>query len=234
MPNRPTPFDLVFEPIAAERFPIVQASLRASNLDPDDPEAFILDRAVMALLRELVPEESGAIQEHLALLHHAFLFWADGRRTFSLSARALAALVSESPGPAIPKGAGVPRAYYIQFPQRVVWAALGGPGPREPLDGLFVRPWPNGGVFALAVFGLHESRAGFTVVEVEGYHSDSTGRADGTAAFTPIIPGGAKAGLLEIVGEDELVELALRSVPTVTRVLAEREGPVGPDLIEIA
>lgn len=236
MSRRFTPFDLVFGPIADERFPAIQASLRASQADPEDPDAFMLDREVVGLLREQAPSDVGeAIGQHLALLHHVYLFWTEGARCFRMSRPRLEALIAQTTVPEVPLSAAAPRAYYIQFPERVVWAALAGESPPEPLDGMFVRPWPNGGVFVLAVFGLYAERAGFTVVDAEGYRPDSTGRDDGDLAFSPTLPGGKEAGLYEIRGEDELVELAVRTVPVVALATGAAEGAKAhTEVIEIS
>jgi hypothetical protein len=96
-----------------------------------------------------------------------------------------------------------------------VWAELVQGEPHEPLDGLFVRPWPGGGLFVLAVFGLHPGRTGFSVVDVDGYPEDELVRADESPLFAPVLPGGIAAGLHSIVGVEELLELARR-----TRLLA--------------
>ncbi len=76
-----------------------------------------------------------------------------------------------------------------------------------------MRPWPGGGLFALAVFGLHPGQAGFSVVAVDGYPPTAPGREDGTPPFAPVLEGGAAAGLFSITGEEELLELAARTVP---------------------
>jgi hypothetical protein len=38
-------------------------------------------------------------------------------------------------------------------------------------------------------------------------------RPDGSAPFSPVLPGGGAAGLYSIVGVEELLELAARTVP---------------------
>jgi hypothetical protein len=50
--------------------------LQAAQLDPHDLDAFVLDREVVALLQDLVPEGAGeSLEQHLSLLHHAYLYW---------------------------------------------------------------------------------------------------------------------------------------------------------------
>lgn len=231
---RPTPFDLAFGAEAETRFPPIRESLKASGRDPHDADAFILDREVVTLLRELVPEEGvgEAVQQHVALLQHAYLYWDHGGWLFRLTKdRAKAVLTAaESPtgdaaqldslAPGSSEGAPVgrsvpepPRAYYIQFPERLVWAELAPDEPHQPLDGLFVRPWPGEGYFVLAIFGMHPGQAGFSVVDVDGYREAELQRDDGSSLFGAVLPGGAAAGLHSILGGEELLELAARTAP---------------------
>jgi hypothetical protein len=119
------------------------------------------------------------------------------------------------------------RAYYIQFPERLVWAELEPGAPHEPLDGLFVRPWPGGGYFVLGVFGMHPTRDGFTVVEADGFPVESPAREDGSPLFSPVMAGGTGAQLASLVGQEELLELAARTAGVVGDVVG-RIGPENP------
>lgn len=225
-PPRPTPFDIAFGPAAGERFARMQESLAATGRDPHDLDAFVLDREVVSYLRELVPEEgaTGAIEQHLALLHHAYLYWAEGAWLVRLGRdRARRVLAEPSAAYAAP-AAGLPRAFYLQVPERLVWAPLAEDEPHQPLDGLFIRPWPADGFFLLAIFGVHPGQEGFAVVDVDGYRELRAARDDGTPLFQPVLPGGAEAGLFSIVGGDELLELGARAVP----LLAEAVSCAGP------
>jgi hypothetical protein len=229
MALRPTPYDVAFGPPAEARFQRIRRSLEASGRDPHDQDAFVLDREVVAYLRELVPEEGvgEAVGEHLALLHHAYLYWAEGgwllRPSRGRTARLLAAGSSGAGG-----GSIAPRAYYVQLPERLLWAELGPGEPHQPLDGLFVRPWPDGGYFVLAVFGVHPDREGFTVVDLDGFREGELVRSDGTALFAPVLPGGEAAGLHSLVGEEELLELAARTVPLLAEARACAGNARGP------
>ena len=211
---RLTPFDVAFGPDAETWFPKIRDSLATSGLDPHDADAFILDREVAALLRELVPEAGvgTAIQQHIALLQHAYLYWVEGAWLFRLTkdrTRSLLAGESLAEDPA----AEPPRAYYVQFPERLIWAELGDEEPHQPLDGLFVRPWPGGGAFVLGIFGMHPAQGGFSVAEADGYREEDLLRTDGSPLFAPVLSGGAAAGLFSVVGGEELLELAARTVP---------------------
>jgi len=198
---RPSPFDIVFGELADERFPALKASLAASHLDPSDRDAFILDQAVTEFLRDLVPEDAppGSLHEFIAVLQHCFVYWDAGKRTLSSNTTAL---------PADRPTAGPPdRPAYLQLPSHLYWGQLEPDEPHEPLDGFFVHAI-GGGIRALAIFGLHPDRPGFSVAEVTGQPRPLLLRADGTAPFAPQMDGGANAGLRSVAGPDELLALA--------------------------
>jgi len=208
--SRATPFDLVFAGVADDRFPPIRDSLAATGADPLDRDRFMLDKAAAGFLREQVPDEGAdaAVAEHLALLHHAYLFWAAGRPTTVLTRPATTALLST---PAPPSGTpSTPR--YIQFPERLVWAETEAGAAHEPLDGVFVHALPGGGISVLAIFGFHPSRMGFSVVSAEGTPRPGLARLDGTPLFAPVLPGGSAAGLISITGPEELLELGARAI----------------------
>jgi hypothetical protein len=177
----------------------------------------------MQLLRELRPDDSEAgagVDELTALLHHAFLAWADGLRTWTVAEEALRRLLATPAANAVTP----PTAGYIQIPERVVWASLTSPGPWEPLDGCFVHRAPGGAMRVLGVFGLHESRNGFTVAEAVGVPGTLAARQEGTALFAPTLDGGAVAGLHAIVEPGELVELAGRVLAGAVAAPGQPEG----------
>ena len=130
--------------------PPLRDSLAASHVDPHDLDAFVLDREVVGLLQDLVPEgagESWTSTSAFCTTPFSSGWRAAGR--FSLSrARAEMILKQETASPN--DGTSVPRAYYIQFPERLVWAELESGAPHEPLDGLFVRPGRAGGILSSA------------------------------------------------------------------------------------
>lgn len=221
--SRATPFDLVFGGVADQRFPAIRDSLAAASADPFDRDRFMLDKAAAGFLREQVPDEGAdaAVAEHLALLHHAYLFWTAGRPTTVLTRPATTALLSAPPAPS-----GTPTApRYIQFPERLVWAETEAGAAHEPLDGVFVHALPDGGISVLAIFGFHPTRMGFSVVTAEGRRVPGLTRADGSALFAPVLPGGSAAGLASITGSEELLELAARAVDVA--VTTGKEQPAG-------
>lgn len=206
---RATPFDLVFDVIARDRFPEVRASLESHAADPANRDAFLLDRHVVQVLREIVPDEGvgEAVDQHVSLLHNAYLFWLGGQRMSRLSREETEALLAHQPA----NGHGQPfPTVYVQFPERTLWAQINEGAPHEPLDGVFVTP--VGKLFrVLGIFGMHPDRVGFSVAEVSGARLSLDQREDGTALFAPLLPGGAAANLYSVDGASELVELGARA-----------------------
>ena len=200
--------------MADERFPALAASLGATGRDDADRDAFLLDRAVVELLQDLVPEEHDPdqIREFVAVLHHAYLFWRHGRTVVPIDRpRAARLLAPAAPDTAPSAGLAVRPSAYHQFPERLVWAQITPDAPHEPLDGVFLRPGPTAEIEVLGVFGVHPDRPGFGVAEVSGPRPATLRRADGSLPYSPALPGGDAAGLHSLVGADELLELAFRT-----------------------
>jgi hypothetical protein len=207
---RPTPLDLVFHRAAESTFPRIASSLAAGGHNPADRDAFLMDREVVTLLRDLRPEEGlgAAMDQMVALVHHAYLTWAAGSITIPVGREAAEELLGQAR-----KGTDsrdVP-PYYAQLPERMIWAAVIESEAPEPLDGIFVSRAPAGGLRVLGIFGLRPERAGFTAVEAAGGRAESLAREDGSKLFDPALAGGATAGLRSIVGEEELLELGWRT-----------------------
>ena len=217
---RSTPFDLVFDVIARDRFPEVRASLESTAADPANRDAFLLDRHVVQVLRDLVPDEGvgEAVDQHVALLHNAYLFWKDGQRVVRLNRKDTESLLAAT----ATNGHRAPfDTVYVQFPERTLWAQINEGAPHEPLDGVFVSPIREG-YRVLGIFGMHPDRIGFSVAEVSGARLEQQKRQDGTALFAPLLPGGAAANLYSVDGASELVELGARAAEAV------RQPETGP------
>jgi hypothetical protein len=218
---RPTPFDLVFQQIAQETFPKIQAALEQAGHDPRDRDGFLMLREVVTLLRDLRPDEGlgEGIDQLAALVHHAYLFWEAGEHTIELSQERLADLLAQPDSGA---GTEPPPAYYVQAPERKVWAEVIPGHPPEPLDGCFVHSSPEASSLrVLGTFGVHPEREGFSVVEASGPLPVALAREDGTALFAPVLPGGAAARIFSLVGEEELLDLGWRSRVVAGEVSAE-------------
>ncbi len=211
MTSRTDPFTLVFGELAEARFPALKASLASSGKDPYDRDAFILDQAVTEFLRDLVPEDAPpeSLHEFIAVLQHGYLFWAAGAKLVSITVTGLPAVGSRAPS--------APHApLYLQLPSHLYWAQLEPDEPHEPLDGFFVHESQRG-LRALAIFGVHPERPGFSVAEVVGAPSGPLfPRPDGSAPFEPQMEGGAAAGLRSVAGPEELLALAWESLHPTT------------------
>lgn len=219
---RSTPFDVVFEPIAQATFPTIHAALDQARHDPRDRDGFLMLREVVALLRDLRPDEGlgEGIHQLAALVHHAYLFWDAGSLTVDIASDRLARLLGPRFVPA--EESMEQPAYYAQLPEHRIWAQVIPGLPHEPLDGCFVHPLPDPAVLrVLGVFGIHPERPGFSVVEVTGRRPVALARADGTDLFTPILPGGSAAGLFSVTGEEELLDLGWRTREIAAGVAAE-------------
>jgi hypothetical protein len=207
---RPTPFDLVFSQIAERTFPEVRAAIEGAGYEPTDRDAFLMFPEVVTLLRELRPEAGvgEGMDQLVALLHHVYILWDAGGLTLPVPEDRLGELLGSSSGTSAP--AEPPRAYYAQFPQHQVWAEVLEGESHEPLDGCFIHS-TAGSLRVLGVFGVRPERLGFSVVEAEGPRAPELRRPDGSMLFSPVLPGGASAGLHSIAGGEELLELGWRT-----------------------
>jgi hypothetical protein len=214
---RPNPFDLVFDSMARDRFPEIRSSLAEASVDPANRDAFLLDRNVVQVLRDIVPDEGvgEAVDQHVALLHNAYLFWDAGQRIVRPTREATEGLLADRGNNG---SSGKSSTVYVQFPERTIWAQINEGAPHEPLDGVFVTPTPGGEFRVLGIFGLHPDRVGFSVAEVGGKRLDRAVREDGSRVFAPLLPGGSAANLFSVNGAPELIELGARAAD-----LAERE-----------
>ena len=209
--TRPTPFELAFGADAETSFPGVRAALARAGQDPRDRDAFLMVREVVLLLRDLRPEEGigEGIDQLAALVHHSYLFWDSGSLTVELSDARLEELLS---GASEDANVDDQPAGYVQVPERRIWAEVVPGAPQEPLDGFFHHPSIEPGVQrVLGVFGMYPDRPGFTVVEVAGPRPGKLVRQDGSPLFSSTLPGGTRAGLYSLAGEEELLELGWRS-----------------------
>lgn len=204
------PFELVFGPLADQRFPPIQAAL-PEHVDID---AFMLALPALEFLRDLRPEEGlgDGVDEFVAFVHAAYRFWEDGQLLTRLDApmtRQLCADTPTEPSPPLPLTTA-----YIQVAPRLIWGQLDGDENYEPLDGWFAVP--NGpAVRVVACFGVHANRPGLSLLVAEGQVPRDLQREDGSSLFAPLMPGGDTAGLHAVVAPEELLLLAWRAVPKV-------------------
>ncbi len=219
MTDRPTPFTMVFGDLAAEHFPAIADALERAGGRSADRDAFVLVHPVGMLLRQLVPAEAPAeaLEAYVRLLHHAYRHWAAGRWVYRVSDAAL----DRATAGATLSGDLIHPALYVQLPEHRVWRAAAAGETPEPLDGMFVTETSIAGSIAvLGISGMHRHRPGFSAVSVEGRvdRDDATGvellvearRDDGSAPFTPLLDGGAAAGIYSLANAGELLLLTCR------------------------
>jgi hypothetical protein len=218
---RATPFALAFGEIATQRFPAIAEALQQDGTAATDRDRFVLLEPVGRLLRDIVPEDSGAdaLEAHVLLLHHAYLFWAAEQRVFQISDQALRRAVGEKRITTQLPHAG----QYLQLPELRVWGAPNEASPPEPLDGMFVSEAESAGsgeIAVLAIFGMRPDRPGFSAVGLEGRADPddptageieiAAARDDGSAPFAPTLAGGTAAGLYSVANAGELLLLTCR------------------------
>jgi hypothetical protein len=225
-PVRPHPFELALGPFAPGRLEAIRLALAGSEIDPFDQDAWPLARPVAELLHELRPDDGlgEAVAELVSLVHAGYLYWQHGERTTTLERSdldRLRALVADAA-----HGRADRAAYYVQAPARRIWGTPVPDAPPEPLDGWFAVA--HGSVLRIvAVFGLLPGRPGFTVAQVQGPPPGPIPRADGSAMFEAVLPGGRAAGLWSLVGQGELLELGWRvhQAPVANTVATVMEDP---------
>lgn len=211
--TRPTPFDLVFAPIA-DRLASLTAAAAQAGCDPRDRRQFALIPEVQRLLGELEAPETiehhpEAAEEYLALLHAAYRFDAGGRRVVVTTRAQLEpwlARLAPADAPLIPGG-----ACYVQLPTTWIWGQRDDGEPHEPLDGLFAVAAPRAdAITILAVLGLRVERGGFTQVTVHARPADfAEARANPREPpFAPRMEGGSAAGFRSVASAGELLTLA--------------------------
>ena len=215
---RPTPYALAFAEIEP-RFPAIAEALQHDGAAATDRDRFVLLEPVGRLLREIIPDGGGAdaLEAHVLLLHHAYLFWAAEQRVYDISEQALrqaidaTQITTQLPEPAL----------YLQLPELRVWGAPNEDSPPEPLDGMFVSETGTAGEIAvLAIFGMRPDRPGFSAVGMEGRADEddptaseleiAAAREDGSAPFGPQLAGGTAAGLYSVANHGELLLLTCR------------------------
>ncbi len=215
---RATPFALAFGEIEP-RFPAIAEALGQEGAAATNRDRFVLLEPVGRLLREIVPQDAGAdaLEAHVLLLHHAYLYWAAEQRVYQISEDALRRAVDEKRITTLLPHA----AQYLQLPELRVWGTPNEASPPEPLDGMFVSEADSAGEIAvLAIFGMRPDRPGFSAVGLEGRADpDDPGageieiaaaRDDGSAPFAPKLAGGTAAGLYSVANAGELLLLTCR------------------------
>lgn len=228
---RLTPYEMVFGSAEFEHrmFPRLLDEAEAAGEDPAWPERFSFLTLAGDALRLVTPHDAApeVLEQHRALLYHAFNFWRFGRRLYSFDRAVMRYLVEAAPAM---KGweLALPRpALYLQLPPNLFWASISPEAGPEPVDGFFVAECrgndPLGPLYrrlnVLMVLGIRRERAGFSIIPFEtqtgpGIASDwaeARGR-EGGADFASVLPGGDMAGLYSILTTSEALKLLARAL----------------------
>lgn len=234
---RITPYELLLpqEDFADERFPAIRKEAEARGGDLTNPDAFSLLGEAGMVLRALRGEEEDPhlIQQHGALLFHAFHFWQEDRPLYLLETGVLRFLTDTGPqkeawDPSVPGRAG-----YIQLPQHLVWGPRNQEEAAESVDGFF---WslPDGeSLSLLLVMGIRKDRPGLTVVPLPTLSLASAApwatmrvREEGQGEdFSSDLPGAELEQLCTVQAGAEAVKLAMR----VFWYLDTFPGTLGPE-----
>lgn len=217
---RKTPYELLLpeEGFAEEWFPKIREEAEGRGGSLATPESFVLLSEAALALREIRGEEDPPelIQQHGALLYHAFHFHEAGHPLYLLDTDMVRFVVENGPGegewpPALPGKAG-----YLQLPQHLFWTAGGEGEAPESLDGIFWSAPDGENVTLLIVIGMRKDRPGLAVVPLPtlplsaavSWASISV-RPEGED-FRSVLPGAELEGLYAVEAGAEALKLAMR------------------------
>ncbi|MGH7505185.1 MAG: hypothetical protein ACRELX_06025 [Longimicrobiales bacterium] len=230
-PPRRTPYELVFRDggLEYEALPAIAQEAESRNVDPADPERFLMLAESGKALRRMRPDSADstpgtAVAQYGALLFHGFHFWRAGEPLFVVAEDALRTLLASPPEVGAwtldpPASAG-----YLQLPRHRVWLPAAGEGAPEPIDGFF---WtttspanvaggdPTFMLHLALVIGVRPGRPGFGVVELSSplppppvAHWADVAARDAGRDFENILPGGEIEGLFALTSVAEALRLA--------------------------
>ena len=200
-------FDIGLDENMRAMFEAIRDALVKDGIDPSDRDAFLMHRSVVELIHGGRPTGAvgDAIDELTALMHLWFLFWLDGEQVIVLDEAALEAVMS---GQVPSDGQTVRQSVFVGVGVRRIWGSPTEAGP-EPLDGWYAARRGDR-LMVAALFGGRPDREGVSVVAASGPEPVGLAREDGTALFSPTLPGGDRAGLYSLTGMEELLALAWR------------------------
>ena len=230
-PARITPYELVFgaPDFEARIFPRIGDEADVSGSDPLHRSRFAFLTSATELARSLVPEEAPAeaLEQHEALLYHAYNFWRYGKRVYLLEAPVARYLVEAAPSPGEWELVLPHPSVYLQLPPNLFWASVSPESTPEPVDGFFVTSAegddplgePYREVQVMAVLGIRRDRAGFSVIPfvteagpgIAAAWAEASVR-EGGDAFRSVLPGGEISGLYSLLTTDEALKLLARAL----------------------
>lgn len=227
---RLTPYEIAFASAGFESgvFPRLLAEMEERGVEAAARERFAFLSVGGEAIREMVPPEAPpeALEQHRALLFHAFNFWRFGRRVYLLDAPVARFLVEAAPSLTEWDFVLPHPALYLQLPANLFWASVTPDATPEPVDGFFVTAAtaddPLGPAYqrleVLMVLGIRRDRAGFSVIPfgtevgsgIAPVWAEASGR-EGGRDFENVLPGGEIAGLYSILTTTEAIKLLARA-----------------------
>ena len=217
---RTTPYELLLptEGFAEEWFPKIREEAEGRGGSLALAESFVLLAEAALALREIRGEEDAPelIQQHGALLFHAFHFHEGGEPLYLIETAVVRFLVENGPeeGEWEPKLPG--KAGYLQLPQHLFWTAGEDGDAPESLDGIFWSAPDGESVTLLVVMGIRKDRSGLAVVPLPNLPLSAAApwasmavRPDGDD-FQSSLPGAEMEGLYSLASGAEALKLAMR------------------------
>lgn len=200
MGPRATPFSLVFELLASERFPAIRDAMQGDH----SLGRFLMAPPAVDLLHELRPDEGlgDAVDDFVTFVYAAYRHWVDDLRRIELDEAATRALLDSRRERRARPGQ---RSAYVQVAPRLLWSKVGDSDQHEPIDGWFAIP-EGDQLRVVACLGVHPARPGLSVVSALGADPPPPLR-DAGAPFEPLMEGGKAAGLHSVASADELLWL---------------------------
>lgn len=245
---RPTPWELILEPLGADAFPSIRTEAEQRGSDPARFDQFALLGFVGATLQSMIADDApaDAVASYTELLYQGYQFWAFGRRVYVFD-EAVSALLATPVRDLVGWRLAAPPACYLQLPYQRFWMRVAAGASYEPVDGCFVtvREPPSAGAAAdlrvLLALGLRADRPGLSLIPYHASFDPAEAaerarrpeRASG-AAYESALPGGDRKGLHTIESASEAEALVLRALEWLDRrprTLRIGSGPHGDGFV---
>ena len=231
---RRTPLELTFPDaqVAERTFRAIATEAEARGTELNDPTSLVMLMAAGEALQALKgpSDDPERIQEHGALLFHAYMTWKAGSPLYFLDVDASRHLVETKPDR--PRVRDLTEtAAYLQLPQHLFWARVDVTAAPESVDGFF---WTQAdeALFVLLAMGMRGDRPGLSVVPLPGVPIGDLPqwvvdpmRETGTD-FESSIPGAELDRLYEIRSAGEALKLVGRALLLLEDSPCDTHAPV--------
>lgn len=215
------PYEMVFAlpELEGTAFPAIRAEAEERGIGLNDYERVLLMESMGELMRSLLPPAAStpAFAQFGAIVTHAFHYWLQGRRTFTIDEAAMRSIIDGVGAIGAWRLAAPARAAYVQLPRNLIFSRVDENAQAEAIDGFFFMLEAER-LDVLLVLGVVPNRAGFSIIHVIGnpaaesacHFGDVQARAVGVD-FENVLPGGS-GRLYAITNAMEALKLASRSL----------------------